>query len=90
VGKVNTDVSGSKGEGGYHRILFVNPKSKVGPGDLAEKLVNLRLFEDIFVENHKKGYVARVKFFPGCEPKRPDKYISRNVGKEFGLIIKIQ
>jgi hypothetical protein len=32
--------------------------------------------------------VARVKFFPGCEPKRPDEYISRNVGKGFGIVIK--
>jgi hypothetical protein len=32
--------------------------------------------------------VARVKFFPGCEPKRPDEYIAKNIGKEFGLVIR--
>ncbi len=88
MGKINRTASVSK-DAGYHRILFVGPAPDLGPGDLAEKLVNLRLFEDIYVENHTKGYVARVKFFPGCEPKRPDEFIAKNVGKEFGLVIKV-
>ncbi len=87
MGKINTKASGSK-EDGFHTILFVDPKPNTGLGDLAERLVNLRLFEDIYVESHKKGYVARVKFFPGCEPKRPDEYISKNIGKEFGMVMK--
>jgi hypothetical protein len=87
VGKINAKASASKEEG-YHRILFVGPKPEVGPGDLAETLVNLRLFEDIYVENHRKGYVARVKFFPGCEPKKPDLYIANNVGEDFGTVLK--
>ncbi len=86
--KINIKISGSEREDGYHKILFVNPKPEVGPGDLAESLVNLRLFEDIFVENHKKGYVARVKFFPGCEPTKPDAYIARNIGRNFGRVLK--
>ncbi len=90
MGKVNAKESGSRKEDGYHRVLFVNPKQDVGPGDLAESLVNLRLFEDIFVENHKKGYVARVKFFPGCEPKKPDRYIAYKIGDGFGDVVKIR
>ncbi len=87
MGKINANTSVSK-EGGYHTILFVDPKPDAGPGDLAEQLVNMRIFEDISVENHKGGYVARVKFFPGCEPKGPGEYISKNVSKAFGMVVK--
>jgi len=90
VRKINAKASVSKKEDGYHRIIFVNPKPEVGPGDLAESLVNLRLFEDIFVENHKKGYLAMVKFFPGCEPKKPDRYIAGKIGDGFGDVVKIR
>ncbi len=88
--KINIKISGSEREDGYHKILFIDPKPTVGPGDLAERLVNLRLFEDIFVENHKKGYVARVRFFPGREPQNPDKYLIKNIGNDFGRILKVR
>jgi len=84
----DTKVSVSKSWDGYHRIVFLNPKPSVGVGDLAESLVEMRLFEDIFVENHSKGYIARVKFFPGKEPKKPDMYIARNISKDFGTVVK--
>jgi len=90
VGRIKANASGSRHDNGFHRIVFVNPKPNVGPGDLAETLVNLRLFEDIFVENHSKGYVARVKFFPGYEPKKPVEYIATSVGEDFGTVLKMK
>ena len=86
MGRTNTGSSVSSD--GFHRIFFMGPKPNMGPGDLAERLVNLRLFEDISVENHRNGYVAKVKFFPGKEPKRPEQYIAKNVGEEFGEVVK--
>ena len=86
MGRTNTGSSVSSD--GFYRIFFVGLKPNMGPGDLAEKLVNLRLFEDISVENHRNGYVAKVKFFPGCEPKRPSEYISKNIGEEFGKVVR--
>ncbi len=73
----------------YTKAFSSEPfNATIGNNEVAEKLVNLRLFEGIYVENHSKGYVAKVKFFPGCEPKRPDEYISKSIGKEFGLALK--
>ena len=86
MGKENTGTNGSSD--GFHRILFMGPKSDIGIGHLAEKLVNMGLFEDLSVENRKNGYVARVKFFPGREPKRLSEYIAKNVDRKFGEVVK--
>ena len=77
----------SKRKGKLHKLFFVGPKPNAIIDNLAERLIELRLVQEVFLEDHNSGYVAKIRFFE--EPKRsPEVYISSNISKDFGRVIR--
>lgn len=70
-----------------HRLLFVGPKSTVDIEQLADRLIALKLVEEIFVNDHEKGYQARLRFFEGKEPKKVLNYLALNISRDFGDVV---
>jgi len=87
MGKNTTRTSVSK-KGKLHKFFFVGPKDNVAIDNLADRLIELRFVQEVFLEDHNSGYVAKVRFFPDSEPKMPEKYIASNVSKDFGKVVK--
>lgn len=79
--------SGSK-KGKLHKLFFVGPKDNVMIENLADRLIELRFVQEVFLEDHITGYKVMVRFFPENEPKRPETYITTNVSKDFGKVVK--
>lgn len=82
--RAKTSVSKKKGK--LHKLFFVGPKP-IGKIDiLADRLIELNMVQEVFLEDHNSGYAAKVRFYN--EPKRPEAYIASNVSKDFGKVIK--
>jgi hypothetical protein len=75
-------------KGKMHRIYFCSPKENTNLDTLADRLIGLRLVEEVFLMDIDDGYVAQVRFTENKEPEKPDAYIAKNVGKSFGAVIK--
>lgn len=75
-------------KGKLHRLFFVGPKDNVAIDNLADRLIELRFVQEVFLEDHNGGYMAKVRFFPDTEPKMPEKYIATNISKDFGKVVK--
>ena len=80
--------SGSEKKGKLHKLFFVGPKPNGIIDKLAERLIELRLVQEVFLEDHNSGYVAKIRFFEDKEPKRPEAYIASNISKDFGIVVK--
>jgi hypothetical protein len=74
--------------GALHRIYFCSPKESTNADMLADRLIGLRLVQEVFLTDIEDGYVVKVRFTKGKEPERPDAYIARNVSRDFGHVIK--
>ena len=85
VNKENKNSSGAKGK--LHKLLFVDPKGNVSMDDLAERRIALRLVQEIFLNGHEKGYIAKVRFFPEKEPRSVAGYIAGQLSKDFGKVV---
>ena len=86
MGKKRTGNSGARGR--THRFLFVGPKPNVRMEELAERLVELRLVQEIVLDEHERGYMAKVRFFQDNQPKDPSVYLSRQLSKDFGRVVR--
>ena len=75
-------------KGKLHKLIFVGPKENGIIDDLAERLIELKLVQEVFLEDHNSGYLAKVRFFAETDPDKPEVYIARHVSKDFGNVIK--
>ena len=78
----------SKRKGKLHKLFFVGPKPNAIIDNLAERLIELRLVQEVFLEDHNSGYVAKIRFFAGSQPKRPESYIASLISKDYGKVVK--
>ncbi len=78
----------SKKKGKLHKLFFVGPKPNGIIERLADRLIELRLVQEVFLEDHNSGYVAKIRFFVEEEPERPETYIARHLSKDFGTVVK--
>ena len=69
-----------------HRIRFVGPKNNVSMGMLAERLIELNLIEEAYVDVSENDFVAKVWFVAGRMPKYPSSYIAKYLSKDFGKV----
>ena len=74
--------------GRLHRIFFVGPKPNVAMDELAERLIALNFIQEVLLEDHRGGYVAKIRFFVDLEPERPETYISRLISRDFGAVVR--
>ncbi len=86
MNRKNKKASGAKGK--LHRLLFVDPKDTVSMDELADRLIALRLVQEIFLADHEKGYVAKVRFFPEREPRDARAYVSGQMSRDYGSVVK--
>ncbi len=86
MGKRLKKRSGVKGK--LHRILFVGPKPGVRMEELAERLIELRLVQAIVLDEHEQGYLAKVWFFANSPPKNPAVYLSSQLSRDFGEVVR--
>ncbi len=90
MGRKQTRVSGASNEGKakLHRLLFVNPKESANMDELAQRLISLKLVQEVILYDHRLGYVAKVRFHQGSEPKNVRAYISGLLSKDYGCVVK--
>ncbi len=86
MNKKNKKGSGAKGK--LHKLLFMDPKETVSMDELADRLIALKLVQEIFLAGYERGYVAKVRFFPEREPKSVAGYVSGQLSKDFGIVVK--
>ena len=70
-----------------HKLYFLAPKQNADCDLLAEKLINLKLVEEVFLTGNDFGFVVRARFFSGKEPKNIKTYISRKISSRYGKIV---
>ncbi len=80
--------SGASDKGKLHKLLFVNPKGTADMDGLAQRLISLRLVQEVILYDHRLGYAAKVRFHQGCEPKNVRAYISGLLSKDYGCVVK--
>ncbi len=88
MGKKTMKRASASKKGKLHRIFFVGPKPDAPMEELAERLIELRFVQEVFVDEHNSGYVAKIRFFADTEPERPEVYISKLISRDFGAVIK--
>ena len=77
-----TKVSGSRTR---HRFHFRNPRN-LDMDKLAQRIIELRLVEDVILRDHDEGFHASVKFFGKLDPIRARAYIASNISKDYGEV----
>ncbi len=82
----STKPSASNG-GRHHEVRFRSPKAGVSMGELAKRLIELKLIDEAYVDSCEGGFVAKVRFAPGAKPKYPSSYIAKYVSKDFGKVM---
>ncbi|MCL5430231.1 MAG: hypothetical protein M1504_01995 [Candidatus Marsarchaeota archaeon] len=69
-----------------HKLLLVDPKKNSRMDKLAERLVSFRAVHEMVLTDHERGYLVKLRFFPGYEPKNVRSYLSDRISKEFGKV----
>ncbi len=83
-----TKDSGARDKGKLHKLLFVNPKENTDMDELAQRLISLRLVQEVILYDHRLGYVAKVRFHRCSEPKNVRAYVSGLLSKDYGCVVK--
>ena len=68
-----------------HRLHFRNPRIP-DIDKLAQHIIELRLVQDVILQDHEEGFAASVKFFGKLDPVRARAYIASNISKEYGEV----
>lgn len=69
-----------------HRLVLVDSKVDSEMNKLAERLVSFKAIHEMALTDHKNGYLVRLRFFPGCEPKDVKQFVSSRISREFGKV----
>ena len=72
--------------GKLHRFYLVEPKPNADADDLAEKLIALKPVEEVLLTDGDYGFIVKVRFTSGKEPKDVMDYINGNVSQRFGTV----
>ena len=77
----------TKGSGSSvrHRFHFRNPRN-LDIDKLAQRIVELRLVQDVILRDHEEGFRASVRFFGKLDPIRARAYIASNISKDYGEV----
>ena len=68
-----------------HRFHFRNPRN-LDIDKLAQRIIALRLVEDVILRDHEEGFHASVKFFGKLDSVRARAYIASNISKDYGEV----
>ena len=68
-----------------HRFHFRNPRI-CDIDKLAQRIIALRLVQDVILQDHEEGFAASVKFFGKLDSIRARAYIASNISKEYGEV----
>ena len=74
-------------KGKLHRIFFVEPKKNVVMDELAERLIALNFIQEVFLEDNRNGYEAKIRFFPDREPERPARLTYRGSSARTSVLL---
>ena len=83
MGRKQTKVSDSLTKS--HRFLFRSPRD-FDMDRLAQRIIELRLVEDVILKDHEKGFHASVRFFGKLDPIRARAYIASNISRDYGEV----
>ena len=82
MGRKQTKVSESRVR---HRFHFRNPRNW-DMDMLAQRIIELRLVEEVILKDHDEGFHASVRFFGKLDPIRARAYIASNISRDYGEI----
>ncbi|MFI5412695.1 MAG: hypothetical protein ACHQX1_02290 [Candidatus Micrarchaeales archaeon] len=74
-------------KGILHKFYFIKPRENADADDLAERLISLKLVEEVFLTDGDYGFVVKARFLNGKEPDNVTRYISRNLSAKFGKVV---
>ena len=64
----------------------MEPKLNANADELASKLIMLKPVEEVFLSDGDYGFIVKVRFFAGEEPKDVTDYIRENMASRFGTV----
>ncbi|MCW6159522.1 MAG: hypothetical protein LVQ95_00325 [Candidatus Micrarchaeales archaeon] len=68
-----------------HRFHFRNPRN-LDMDKLAQRIIALRLVQDVILQDHEEGFHASIKFYGKLDPVRARAYIASNISKDYGEV----
>ncbi|MCL4379586.1 MAG: hypothetical protein M1160_01285 [Candidatus Marsarchaeota archaeon] len=74
--------------GRHRKVLFRNPKTGMSMEELAQRIIELNLVDEVLVDRFGDGFVAKIRFARGRMPERPETYVSKYISRDFGSIVK--
>ncbi len=74
--------------GRHRRVLFRNPKASVSMEELAQRIIELNLVDEVLVGRFGDGFVAKIRFARGRMPERPETYVSKYISGDFGRVVR--
>ena len=70
----------------FHRFYFIEPRQNADAEDLAEKLIELKNVQEVYLTDGDAGYIVKARFFNEKEPKEILRYISNRISPKFGRV----
>jgi hypothetical protein len=74
-------------KGVMRKFYFIRPRKNINAGELAEKLIELKPVEEVFLTEGDCGFIVKARFTNNKEPKDVVDYISKNVGSKYGKVV---
>ena len=74
--------------GRHHKVLFRNPKANASMKELAQRIIELNLVDEVLVDRCGDGFVAKIRFAQGRRPERPETYVSKYISRDFGRVVR--
>ena len=69
-----------------HRFYLIRPRANSNVEELAERLVELKHVEEVYVTDGDYGYLVKTRFDGEKDPDDAASYIRKNIGKRFGSV----
>lgn len=70
-----------------HKFYFIKPRSNADAGKLAEKLIELKPVEQVFLTEGDCGFIVKARLMNDKEPKDVVRYISKMIGSSYGKVV---
>ncbi len=85
--KRKTDTSMNK-KGRLQRFFFIMPRQDASMKELADRILELNLVEEVSLTEYDSGFIAKIRFDNSMPPKRVASYLSGYISKDYGRIVK--
>ena len=73
-------------KGKLHRFYLVEPKPNADADALAERLISLKPVEEVLLTDGAYGFIVKVRFTNGKEPRDVVDYIKEKISDRFGTV----